>query len=177
MKTALVTRRTCACLATLHLVLVGACLWGDVDESGSSVLDGALDSYRSAAGLGTDYSFFAPAVASAMRVGFVLETPGGPRFEPLEPERANAEVRLRVGCVTSAVLAETNTREVMTTSLAALALGRNPDATAVTVVGQRHDLPPPSAWVSGERSKWTTLFTAQFGRKNTEATVAARATR
>lgn len=175
MKTALA--RCFACLASLHVVLVAACLWGGVGESGGGVLGGALHTYRSAAGLGTDYSFFAPAVASAMRVGFVLDTPSGPRFEPLEPHSANAEVRLRVGCVTSAVLAQTTTREVMTASLAALALGRNPDATSVTVVGQRHDLPAPTAWVLGERPTWTTLFAAQFGRKTTPATVATREAR
>lgn len=174
MRPALVVRRLCACLATLHLAMVGAFLWGGLGERGTGVVGGALDTYRSAAGLGTDYSFFAPAVASAMRVGFVLETPGGRRFEPLEPDGANAEVRLRVGCVTSAVLADTATREVMSTSLAALALNRNPDATSVTVVGQRHDLPTADAWVHGERAKWTTIFTAEFGQKTASAPVATR---
>ena len=174
MKTALVSRRSVACLATLHVVLVGTCLWSGVGERGGGVFGGALHTYRSAAGLGADYSFFAPGVASAMRVGFVLETPSGPRFEPLEPERANEEVRLRVGCVVASVLAETGRREALSASLAALALGRNPDATSVTVVGQRHDLPPPSEWVNGQRAKWTTLFTSQFGRRNASTAVATR---
>lgn len=146
-----------------HLALVCALLWGGLGATSDDPVARTLRTYRSVAGLFRDYSFFAPNVSSGTRVGFMLETRQGSRFEPLT--HRNPEVARRLQCIASTALNERKARELLGRSLAATALGKHPDATAVTVVGQKHELPSPEAYRAGARPTWQTLYAQDFARK------------
>jgi hypothetical protein len=152
-------------LACTHLTLACAFLWGGLGVEGTSTDSSVLRLYRAVSGLFRDYSFFAPTVSSGVRLGFLVDAPEGPIFEPLS--HPNAEVMLRVQCIAGNAINDLPGRELLGRSLAATALGRHPDVETVTVVGQRQDLPSAEDYRAGARPRWETLFLADYSRKAT----------
>ena len=69
-------------------------------------------------------------------------------------------------CIVASSMRDTRTRDLMGQSWAAFMLANHPEATRVTVVTQRFDLPSIHAYAAGQRPAWTTLYGARFDRKD-----------
>jgi hypothetical protein len=155
-----------ACAAALHLAAVGVFLWTDVARGTTdTAFDRGVRTYKSLSGVVSDYRFFAPAVASDTRTGFLLELrDGSTRFEALETE--GLEVGLHYRCiVASSLRSQRETQDVLAQSWAAVMLGVHPEASRVTVVTQSYALPSMHAWREGQRPDWTTQYTGTFDRR------------
>ncbi|NOK20131.1 hypothetical protein [Corallococcus carmarthensis] len=156
-----------ACIAVLHLAAVGAFLWTGLARANSeAAFDRGVRTYQSLSGVISDYRFFAPAVASDTRTGFILELrDGSSLFEPLDSD--SLEVGLRYQCiVASGLRANRKTQDVLAQSWAAVMLGVHPDASRVTVVTQSYVLPSMEAWAAGKRPDWALHYTGTFGRRD-----------
>lgn len=156
-----------ACIAVLHLAAVGAFLWtGLVHVNSDAVLDRGVRTYQSLSGVLSDYRYFAPAVASDSRAGFLIEqSDGSSLFEPLASDEL--EVARRYRCiVASSLRANRKTQDVLAQSWAAVMLGIHPESTRVTVVIQSYQLPTMDAWAAGAKADWAIHYTGTFSRRD-----------
>ncbi len=153
-----------ACFATAHLVAIVLFIWTDATERSDSPVARAFRTYKNASGIFRDYRFFAPAVASDMRAGFILEKADGEtEFQPFLAD--NLEVGFRYNCIIGASMRNEKVRDVMAQSWAATMLGANPQATRVTVVAQSYELPPMRRYAAGEEPSWQIVYAGKFDRK------------
>jgi hypothetical protein len=158
-----------ACLAMLHLVLVGMFVWTNVSETSDSAVHRTLRTYRNLSGIFRDYRFFAPGVASDMRAGFFLERPDGTsEFQAFLSD--NLEVGFRYNCIIGASMRSEALRDLMAQSWAAVMLGNHPDASHVTVVAQSFELPTMRAYAAGKRPHWRVVYAGKFDRRQRAAT-------
>ncbi|MFB1485306.1 hypothetical protein [Corallococcus sp. RDP092CA] len=156
-----------ACIAVLHLAAVGAFLWtGLARVSSDAAFDRGVRTYQGLSGVLSDYRYFAPAVASDSRTGFLIEQrDGSSLFEPLTSDEV--EVARRYRCiVASGLRANRKTQDVLAQSWAAVMLGLHPEATRVTVVIQSYQLPTLEDWAAGARADWAIHYTGTFGRRD-----------
>jgi len=158
-----------ACLAALHLALVGLFIWTDASETSSSPVHGMLRTYKNLSGIFRDYRFFAPSVASDMRAGFFLEhADGTSEFEPFVSD--NLEVDFRYNCIIGSGMHDGKLRDVMAQSWSAVMLGSHPEAARVTVVAQSFELPPMKAFAAGARPSWKVVYAGKFDRRQRAST-------
>jgi hypothetical protein len=154
-----------AWLAALHLAMVCCFLWTHAAEGRRGVLADALRTYKNLSGIFRDYRFFAPAVASDLRAGFVLERADGTSwFEPFLSD--NLEIGFRYTCIIGASMRDQRLRDLMAQSWSALMLGAHPEALRVTVVAQSFELPPLHAFAAGERASWKLIYAGVFDRRS-----------
>jgi hypothetical protein len=156
-----------ACIAALHLAAVCAFLWTDLSKDSDAAFHRGVRTYRNLSGVVSDYRFFAPAVASDTRTGFLIEQPdGSTTFQALQSE--NLEVGLRYHCiVASSLRASEKTQDVLAQSWAAVMLGAHPEASRVTVVTQSYVLPPMQAFAAGKKADWIANYVGTFDRRDT----------
>jgi hypothetical protein len=158
-KTALVTA-----LVLLHLVSVAVFIWTDLPSDSPDVISSALRLYRNLSGSFRDYAFFAPAVASDIKAGFLLEDAAG-QTTFLNFTTANREIAFRYNCIISAAMRDTRARDLFAQSWAAFLLGGHPQAVRVTVVAKTLRIPAMSEYRAGHRPEWETLYLSTFGRR------------
>jgi hypothetical protein len=154
-----------ACLAAMHLAWVSAFVWTGFAEASDGPFHRALRTYRDLTGILRDYRFFAPAVASDLRAGFLLDYPdGSTEFQPLVGD--SQEVRLRYHSLIASSMRNAKYRDLLARSWAAVMLSNHPEASRVTVFTQTYDLPSMEAFARGERPRWRAIYAATFDRSS-----------
>jgi hypothetical protein len=148
--------------AFLHLLSVALFIWTGFAEDSPGKLPGALRVYKNLSGTFRDYAFFAPAVGSDVKAGFlVTDTVGEETF--INFVAKNREVGFRYNCIIAACMRDVRGRDLFVQSWAALPLGSNPDADRVTVMVKTLDLPTMRDYRGGKRPEWKTVYVGQFG--------------
>lgn len=158
-----------ACIAALHLAAVCVFIWTDLSRGESdAAFHRGVRTYKDLSGVVSDYRFFAPAVSSDTRAGFLLELrDGSTLFQPLESGSDALEVGLRYECiVASSLRSSKRTQDVLAQSWAAVMLGAHPEASRVTVVIQSYVLPPMQAFAAGTKPDWSLQYTGTFDRRD-----------
>ncbi|HEY3132948.1 MAG TPA: hypothetical protein VGL91_26085 [Acidobacteriota bacterium] len=158
-----ITRALLVVAVLLHLLLVALFIWTGFAEDWPGKLPGALRVYKNLSGTFRDYAFFAPAVASDLKAGFlVTDTAGEETFVNFVAK--NREVGFRYNCIIAACMRDVRGRDLFAQSWAALPLGSNPDANRVTVMVKTLDLPSMRDYRAGKRPEWKTVYVGEFGR-------------
>jgi hypothetical protein len=147
-------------VAACHLALV-VC-----GASGQRLLAGAgpaIRLYGVLSGAENSFGFFAPGVASQIRVTFTLQDQAGRQWTLAPPSAGGREVELRMISMLSLFRAEGDElRDVLAASWAGTMLVRSPEARQVTVLVEEQVLPAPDPYRQGARPRWEMLYQATF---------------
>jgi hypothetical protein len=154
---------TLAAACHLALVACGAAHYFPVSTAGP--LRGPLALYGALSGSQSGYGFFAPSVASQLRIRFTFKDRDGREWADTLGDGANREVDLRVGSLLS-IFAFPHLRTPVATSLAGTMLARHPDAVQITVHLDQYILPPPSAYSAGHQPYWREVYVGTFGYRS-----------
>lgn len=140
-------------------------IWTGVAERATGRVGEALRLYKNLSGAFRDYTFFAPAVASDVKAGFLLEdTEGHASFVAFRAR--NREVAFKYNSIVAVSMRDERGRDLFAQSWAALMLGSHPAATSVTVVVDSFVLPPMKEYRAGARPAWQTIYAGTFARRN-----------
>lgn len=153
-----------AVLAVLHLAYVISFVWlgfGRVRGAFTST----LLTYGNLSGTFRDYSFFAPNVASAIKVGFLVEDAEGSDPKLVTFDADSREIVFRYSCIMKAGMQDVRVRDLFAQSWAALVLSSEPTAKRVTVMAHRMILPSMDAYRRGQRPVWKPIYAGEFVRR------------
>jgi len=162
-----ISRKSAAIVAAalLHLTSVVVFIWTDFSQNTNHWLFSVLRTYRNLSGSFRDYTFFAPAVASDLKVAFVLEDTAG-RSTVTSFSAKNAEIGFRYNCIIASCLRDAKGRDLFAQSWAALMLGRRDGADRVTVIAKALVVPTMEESRRGRRPEWKTVYAGLFGRRS-----------
>jgi hypothetical protein len=152
-------------VALLHLAAVAGFIWTRAAEEAPGRVGEALRLYKNLSGAFRDYTFFAPAVASDVKAGFLLETADGPASFVAFRAR-NREVAFKYNSIIASSMRDERGRDLLAQSWAALMLGSHPAATSVTVVVEAFVLPTMPEYRAGARPEWRPIYAGTFARRD-----------
>lgn len=150
-------------LAVVHLTMLVLFVWSGFAQSSPSTTASVVRTYRNFSGAFRDYAFFAPAVASDLRAGFILEYESGEtRF--LRFAADDREVAFRYNNIVAASMRDVRGRDLFAQSWAAFILGAHPDAVRASVITETFVVPSMAEYRAGERPDWTFVYVGRFER-------------
>jgi hypothetical protein len=155
-----------ASLVLLHLLSVALFIWADWPERTPRRLQTVLRIYQNFSGSFRDYAFFAPAVGTDLKAGFLLEKSTGRESRFINFLAAGTEVRFRYNCILLASMRDQRARDLFAQSWSALVLGANPDMDRVTVMVKEFVLPSLRDFRRGQRPRWEAIYAGKFGRRD-----------
>jgi hypothetical protein len=120
-----------------------------------------LAAYTEYTGAGNDYTFFAPAVGSQVRVRLLRTDVAGGRQE-IRLTTSNQEVNFRINCMLLSSLKFADMRDPVARSWASLVLAADVEAAKVEVVAESYGIPSMAAYRAGARGTWREVYWSEF---------------
>ena len=169
-------------LAAAHLAIVvcGASYCVPGYDQGTTA--GLIRWYGTMSGAGSSYGFFAPEVGFPHRARFVLRDEHGITWSDSFDRASTNEARLRLtGIVETSFMSgdayeSAQWREKLVKSWAATMFTRHSRAVELTVVVEAYDVPSMTAYRTGARPGWQTVYEARM-RRDSSSVNAARENR
>jgi hypothetical protein len=152
-------------LAAMHLGLV---VCGAVRlEPPAGPAGSAVRLYGALSGADNGFGFFAPGVASQVRIGFTARGAAGPDRRVFLAEDLGGEVKLRMAALLGLFRDDDEAlRDVLAASWAGTVFGLNPDVHTVTVRVEMFDLPDMERYRRGERPHWVPIYEATLASRH-----------
>jgi hypothetical protein len=157
-------RKAALALAASHLMLVATGAARLYPLTKVRHVDKGLQLYGRLSGADCSFGFFAPSVASAVRVDFSLTGASGENWTD-SLETGLGEVDQRICCIRGMFF--NSDHRALAASWAAKMFGRHPSAVTVEVRVSLQDLPAPETYRCGERPRWRAVYAATFRRGTT----------
>jgi hypothetical protein len=123
----------------------------------------AVYAYSEIAAVNNNFGFFAPAVASQVRVRFTLCDKGG-HCSPDTLATGSDEVNLKLHTMYSFFMVS-EAQDLLARSWAAQMLARHRDAETVMVEAEIFQLPTMIEYSAGRREEWMPFYHAVFARR------------
>jgi hypothetical protein len=159
----MIRRHLALTFVAFHLLAVVNFVYVKAEAYLFSPAGDVLRLYNNVTGIFRDYSYFAPSVAGAVRVGFLIHgRDERTTFVPFAADHREADYRLHA--IALACMRNARTRQVFAQSWAARMLGRHADATSVTVMVELLNLPPMIDYRQGTPLKWETIYAGTYER-------------
>jgi len=157
-------RVVCAAVG-LHLLLAVGGATGRFPLPTSAA--GALVAqYGYVSGADSDFSFFAPAVASQCRATLTLRDAAGREWQDTVFQDPATTFGMRSASILDSFpQANERLQRGIAGSWASVMFGRHPDATEVDVNVEMEALPTMEEWRAGERPTWPSIYKGTFLRK------------
>jgi hypothetical protein len=147
-----------------HILVVALFAAGMISGAGS--FGSAVAFYGAWTGTATSYSFFAPGVASEIRVRYTVLLADGSSQEGIVGT-TNREMNLRLMTLFG-IAPMPEAERVVSRSIAARLFGGYPSARAITIFFDVYDLPSLNQVKTGFRPTWKQIHSAEFLRYATE---------
>lgn len=164
MRTIRFRHRLLVTAALLHLLSVASFVWTGFAEGAPGTLPETLRLYKNLSGSFRDYTFFAPAVASDVKAGFLVEDAAG-ELSFVTFQAQNREIAFKYNSIVAAGMRDARGRDLFAQSWAALMLGSRREVASVTVMVQAFSLPTMIEYGDGRRPEWTTIYAGKFARR------------
>lgn len=149
--------------AIIHLSLAGLSAAHLRPISDSRPAGRVLYAYCEITGANNNFGFFAPAVASQVRVRFTLCDKAGQCSLDSLATRSD-EVNLKLHTMFS-FFTVSEAQDLLARSWAAQMLARHPDAQSISVEAEMFQLPTMTEYSAGRRPEWPQFYRAVFARR------------